>query len=56
MFNCGGLASLLPPERIRAEIAPRLLGMLRKVEDILRASDQDDFLLTVSNLHLRTQA
>lgn len=54
MFNCGGLTSLLTPEIIHNEIAPKLLAMLRKVDDILRASDQDDFRAAIGNLHLKS--
>lgn len=51
-FNCGGLASILTPDRIHRDIAPRLLDMARRITEILVAS-QDSSLLPVSNLYLR---
>ena len=37
-FNIGGLASTLPPRLIETDLAPRLIGLTRRVAEMLGAS------------------
>jgi DNA-binding IclR family transcriptional regulator len=40
-FNIGGLASTLPPRLIETDLAPRLVGLARRVAEMLGAATTD---------------
>jgi DNA-binding IclR family transcriptional regulator len=41
-FNIGGLASTLPPRLIETDLAPRLIGLTRRVAEMLGAATADE--------------